>query len=72
MLNWVKIKILIKFAVEQSFQIGFFHLLGYELTEITSEIYQDVKELYKLPAVNFTFEAVIALQDKVSCTFFAN
>lgn len=54
------------------FSHRFFHLLGYELTEITSEIYQDVKELYKLPAVNFTFEAAIALQDKVSCTLIAN
>lgn len=69
MLKWVKIN---QICCRTEFSHRFFYLLGYELTEITSEIYQDVQELYKLPAVNFTFEAAIALQDKVSCTFFAN
>lgn len=38
---------------------------GYELSEISAEIYGEVKELNKLPAVNFTIEASAALYEKV-------
>lgn len=41
-------------------------IAGYELTEITSEIYDEIKELYKLPAINFTIDATIAIYEKVS------
>uniref|UniRef100_A0A1B6I431 Vitellogenin domain-containing protein n=1 Tax=Homalodisca liturata TaxID=320908 RepID=A0A1B6I431_9HEMI len=37
---------------------------GYELTEITSEIYDEIKELYKLPAINFTIEATTTIYEK--------